>query len=95
MLNKKGRSQLSKGLQRLGLEILPSYANFICVDLKGPSWPIYRQLLLHGISVRPLHDYGLYNFLRVSIGTGKQIKCFLNVLEKILVESNIAKYNAI
>ena len=85
LLNKRGHSQLSKGLQRLGLEILPSHTNFICVDLKSPSWPIYQQLLLHGVSVRPLHDYGLSNFLRVSIGTAKQNKSFLNVLEKILL----------
>lgn len=85
LLNKRGYSQLSKGLQRLGLEILPSFANFICVDLKSPSWPIYQQLLLYGISVKPLDDYGLSNFLRVSIGTAKQNKSLLNVLEKILV----------
>ena len=84
LVNKKGYSQLSKGLQKLGLDILPSYANFICVDLKSPSWPTYQQLMLNGIFVRPLCDYGLYNFLRVSIGTDKQNKSFLNVLEKIL-----------
>lgn len=84
LLNKRGHSHLSKGLQRLGLKILPSYTNFICIDLKSPSWPIYQQLLLHGVAVRPLHDYGLSNFLRVSIGTAKQNKLFLNVLEKLL-----------
>lgn len=84
LLNKKGYAQLSKGLQKLGLEILPSYANFICIDLKSPSWPIYQQLMIHGIFVRPLYDYGLSHFLRVSIGTDTQNKSFLNVLEKIL-----------
>lgn len=95
LLNKKGRVQLSKGLQKLGLDMLPSYANFICIDLKSPSWPIYQQLLLHGISVRPLHDYGLSNFLRVSIGTDNQNKSFLNILEEILVKSTMGECNAI
>ncbi|MEN9916946.1 MAG: histidinol-phosphate aminotransferase [Pseudomonadota bacterium] len=95
LLNKKGLSQLSRGLKNLGLKILPSYANFICIDLRSISWPIYQQLLLYGISVRPLHDYGLSNFLRVSIGTDKQNKAFLNALEKILEKPNLRECNAI
>lgn len=89
MLNRQGHSQLSKGLQNLGLKVLPSYTNFLCIDLKLPSWPIYQQLLLYGISVRPLDDYGLSSFLRVSIGTNKQNQSFLNILEKILVKSSL------
>lgn len=88
LLNRQGHFQLSKGLQNLGLKVLPSYTNFLCVDLRLPSWPIYQQLLLYGISVRPLHDYSLSRFLRVSIGTDKQNQSFLNALEKILIKSD-------
>lgn len=88
LLNRQGRSQLSQGLQDLGLEILPSYANFLCVNLNSPSWPICQQLLLYGISVRSLHDYGLSNYLRVSIGTEKQNHSFLRMLKKILVNKH-------
>lgn len=89
LLNRLGYLQLSKGLQNLGLEALPSYANFLCIDLKSPSWPIYQQLLLYGISVRPLHDYNLPRFLRVSIGTDMQNQYFLKTLEKILIKSSL------
>ena len=89
LLNRQGHSRLSKGLQNFGLKVLPSYTNFLCVDLKLPSWPIYQQLLLNGISVRPLNDYGLSNFLRISIGTDKQNRFFLSTLEKILIKSGI------
>lgn len=89
LLNRQGLSQLSKGLQNLGIKVLPSYTNFLCIDLKSPSWPIYQQLLLYGISVRPLQDYGLSSFLRVSIGTNKQNQFFLSILEKILVKSSL------
>lgn len=89
LLNRLGYLQLSKGLQNLGLEALPSYANFLCIDLKSPSWPIYQQLLLYGISVRPLYDYSLPRFLRVSIGTDMQNQYFLKTLEKILIKSSL------
>lgn len=89
LLNRKGHSQLRQGLQNLGLEVLPSFANFLCVDLKSASLPISQLLLSQGVSVRPLHDYGLPNFLRVSIGTYKQNKSFLNIIEKILAKPSI------
>ncbi|MGC1854288.1 MAG: histidinol-phosphate transaminase [Candidatus Aquirickettsiella sp.] len=88
LLNRQGYFQLSAGLQNLGLIVLPSYTNFLCIDLKSPSMPIHQQLLLSGISVRPLCDYGLSNFLRVSIGTTKQNQSFLSILEEILIKSS-------
>lgn len=89
LLNRLGYLQLFNGLQNLGLETLPSYANFLCIDLKSASWPIYQQLLLYGISVRPLYDYSLPRFLRVSIGTDMQNQYFLKTLEKILIKSSL------
>ncbi|MGB8285753.1 MAG: histidinol-phosphate transaminase [Candidatus Aquirickettsiella gammari] len=86
LLNQRGRSQLSKGLQNLGVAIIPSYANFLCIDLKFPAWPIYQQLLNHGIAVKPLHDYGLPNCLRLSIGTKKENQYFLNTFKVILAK---------
>ncbi len=88
LLNQQGYSQLSKGLQNLGVTTLPSSANFICINFKLPAWPIYQQLLRHGIAVKPLHDYGLAHCLRLSIGTKKQNQYFLNTLKVIL--ANIA-----
>lgn len=88
LLNRKGYSQLLKGLQNLGLEVLPSFANFLCVNLKSPSLSISQLLLSQGVSVRPLHDYGLSSFLRVSIGTYTQNKYFLSILKKILIKSS-------
>lgn len=88
LVNRQGLLQLTNGLQNLGLQIIPSFANFICVDLKCPSWPIYQKLLAHGISVRPLHDYGLVNHLRISIGTEDQNNHLLTTLKKIVAITN-------
>lgn len=88
LLNHQGYIQLAQGLRDLGIDVLPSCTNFICIDFKSPSWPIYQQLLLCGIYIRPLCDYGLPHFLRISIGTEKQNLSFLSALKKILVKSN-------
>ncbi|EDP45661.1 histidinol-phosphate aminotransferase [Rickettsiella grylli] len=91
LLNRQEHAKLSKGLQNLGLTILPSHANFLCIDLKSPSWPIHQQLLLAGISVRPLLDYGLPHFLRISIGMPQQNQYFLTILKKILIQTDSNK----
>jgi histidinol-phosphate aminotransferase len=83
-INQKGLNQLRQGLKNLSLSVNPSYTNFICVDLKQNSLPLYKQLLHYGIWVRPLHDYGLPHHLRISIGLEKQNQQLLEALEEIL-----------
>lgn len=67
---------------KLGLEYLPSSANFIMVNVKNAD--IYRQLLLNGVVVRPLVEYGLPTWIRVSVGLPKDNEKFLGVLTKII-----------
>lgn len=83
--NKEERAWLIQGLKNLALISLPSQTNFICVDLQKNSLPVYKQLLRHRIYVRPLHDYGLPNHLRISIGSKKQNHYLLGILRKILM----------
>lgn len=82
--NQQGRKQLIQGLKNLSLTVIPSHTNFICVNLQENSLAIYKQLLNEGIYVRPLHDYGLPNHLRISIGLRHQNQSLLEALYKIL-----------
>jgi histidinol-phosphate aminotransferase len=82
--NQQGYKQLMQGLKNLSLTVIPSHANFICVNLKKNSLAIYKQLLNEGIYVRPLHDYGLPNHLRISIGLQNQNQQLLEAFYKIL-----------
>ena len=82
--NQQGRKQLMQGLNNLSLPTIPSHTNFLCVDLQKNSLAIYKQLLNENIYVRPLHDYGLPNHLRISIGLKNQNQLLLEALHKIL-----------
>ena len=82
MLNRRGLQQIQQGLTELGLEHLPTAANFISFNCKKSAIPLYQNLLSEGIILRPLQPYGLANFLRVSIGTEKQNARFLKGLKK-------------
>lgn len=78
-VNHDGRLQLEYGLKNLGLTYLPSHANFISVDVQDGNH-IFEALQTQGVIVRPLDSYHMSNYIRVSIGTAEQNRCFLDAL---------------
>lgn len=82
--NAQGLKQLQQGLKQLKIDYLPTAANFIMFDCKKDSLPIYQGLQQHGVIVRPLHPYGLANYLRVTIGTPEQNTRFLDKLAIVI-----------
>lgn len=73
----KERQQMSQDLDAHRIRYLPSFANFITIDCGQDGGIIARKLQERGIIVRPLHPYGMNNYLRVTIGTTAQNQRFL------------------
>jgi histidinol-phosphate aminotransferase len=82
--NRTGMRQLVGGLERLGLAVIPSAGNFVCVGLGRPAGPVYQQLLQRGVIVRPVANYQMPDHLRISIGLEAQNLRCLQVLEEVL-----------
>ena len=80
-LNRRGMEQLVAGLQRLGLEHIPSYGNFVTFKA-GDGAAVNQKLLQQGVIVRPIGGYGLPEWLRVTIGRESENARFLEALEK-------------
>ncbi len=86
-LNQEGYQQLSEAFEQMHLHYLPSAGNFILVqvgDDDGAGTRVNLELLKQGIIVRPVDNYGLPKFLRVSIGLPKENAAFLVALKKAL-----------
>ncbi len=83
-VNESGRVQLNVGLRALGLDVLPSAANFVLADFGTDVSPINEALLRAGVIVRPVTGYGLPNHLRITVGTADQNQRLLTELGKIL-----------
>ncbi len=79
-LNAAGMEQMAAGLHQLNRPFIPSAGNFISFDCGQDGQDVYDYLLERGIIVRPLHPYGMNNYLRVSIGTQEQNTRFLKAL---------------
>lgn len=80
-VNKAGMAQLEAGFKALGLNYVPSRANFILVDVQADPAQTFNALLKEGVIVRPV---GIANHLRVSIGTQAENAQFLTALGKVL-----------
>ncbi len=82
-LNTAGMAQLVAGLAGLGVESVPSKGNFLLAKV-GDAARINSELLKRGVIVRPVGNYGLPEFLRVSVGLAGQNARFLDALKACL-----------
>ena len=70
-----GRLWLEEEIRRLGLESVPSVANFLLVRT-GDSLKNFRSMQVNSIIVRPMQSYGLPDWIRVTVGTAEQNQRF-------------------
>lgn len=82
-VNRDGLIQLRTGFERLGLEYVPSYGNFILVKV-GDGMAVFNKLLRAGVIVRPVGNYGLPQWLRITVGLREENTRFLEVLTQIV-----------
>jgi len=88
-LNRAGLVQLTQAFDALGLTYLPSAGNFVLVRVgedDGAGARINLELLKRGIIVRPVGNYGLPQWLRISIGLPEENTVFINALKDILAK---------
>jgi len=84
VLNQQGMRQIKSALASLNIDYIPSVGNFICIDLGDKALEMNQKLLKEGVIVRPLANYGLTQFLRVSIGTQVENQHFIDALKVVL-----------
>jgi len=91
-VNAAGKKTLNYGLRNLGLNPVPTEANFVCVPFENQSAAeeIYQALLRHGVIVRRLRAFGLPHCLRITIGTEEQNRILLEALHAVLEEITLA-----
>ena len=83
-LNAKGMQQLISSFDEMNLKYIPSVGNFICVNVGEGAMKVYDDLLYQGVIVRPVANYEMPEFLRVTIGTIKENERFISAFKKVL-----------
>ena len=81
-INNTGMKQLTDAFKILNLEFIPSYGNFVSFKLEDEKTAMmyYQHLLNNGVIVRIIANYGLPEFLRVSVGLEEENKIFIKYL---------------
>jgi histidinol-phosphate aminotransferase len=82
-VNADGMLQIEERLKQMGLSWIPSYGNFLLVEV-GDGARVCNDMLPHGVIARPVANYGLPQFLRLSVGTEAENDRALNVLREVL-----------
>lgn len=78
-----GRARQAAGFAALGLEFVPSAANFTLVRV-GDGAAVFAGLQRRGVIVRPLQPYALPEWVRVTVGTPAQNERMLAELAAVL-----------
>jgi histidinol-phosphate aminotransferase len=81
--NREGLAFLRAACERLGRAYVPSWANFLLIDV-GEGARVYEALLRRGVIVRPMDVYGLPRHLRVTVGTPEENQRFVDSLAAVL-----------
>ncbi len=82
-LNARGLKFYARAFRKLGLQFVPSSANFILVRV-GEGQRVFNEMQKLGVIVRPMAGYQLPEWARISIGTPKQNQRCLDALKTVL-----------
>ncbi len=74
--NAEGLEYLYKEVDSMGLEYVPTEANFFLIKV-GDGKGVYEALLKKGVIVRPMDSYGLGEFIRVTVGLARENERFI------------------
>jgi histidinol-phosphate aminotransferase len=86
-INSRGLKFYSRAFKKLGLEFVPSSGNFILVHV-GDGKRVFAEMQKLGVIVRPMANYQLGEWVRISIGTPKQNARCLAALSSVLGKSS-------
>ena len=82
--NESTRERLAARLRELGLEVVPSQANFLLVRVPVDDLALAEALLTRGLLVRPGQQVGVPGYIRITIGPVPLMERLADELARIL-----------
>jgi len=83
-MNRSGLQQYEQACEELGLDFIPTAANFISINVKRAGRDVFDEMLKKGVIVRPVDNYAMPDFIRVTIGTESENLHCIEVLREVL-----------
>src|SRR6266498_249097 len=79
----QGRAYLHEQFSEMKISYVPGTANFVMVNV-GDGHAVFEKLLRQGIIVRPLKEYNLPEWVRISVGTMEENKKLVAALKETM-----------
>jgi histidinol-phosphate aminotransferase len=83
-MNNAGKFYLQDAFAEMELSYLPTMGNFISVNVKQDGLAVYQKLLQQGVIVRPVANYDMPEYLRITIGSQIQNERFIETLKQCI-----------
>lgn len=81
---RKQREFLYACLEGMGVPFHKTVTNFILIQVKRDAGEVTQKLLQRGVIVRDMRQWGLKQYIRVTIGTERENRKFIKELKNIL-----------
>ena len=90
--NAAGAAYLTRKLSALGLRVVPTWANFLYVEMGESASEIGKRVQDEGVIIRPMTgNWGAPSCIRVTVGTPAQNEKFIAALSKVMEGQLAAK----
>jgi histidinol-phosphate aminotransferase len=84
-VNEEGIRTFARELPRLGIELTPTWANFVLARFPGSAVEVARTLERQGIIIRPMLSFGLSaEYARISVGSRSENERLVEGLRRAL-----------
>jgi histidinol-phosphate aminotransferase len=88
--NFEGGKFLEDAFRKMGLQFVPSFANFVLVQV-GQGQPVFEEMQKHGVITRPMGGYNLPEWIRISVGTPRENRRAIKTLKRVLAGKPVVK----
>ena len=82
--NTEGAKYLTTKLCEMGLRVLPTWTNFVYVDVGEDCVAVAKRLQSEGVIIRPLAGWGAKTAIRVTIGKPEENEQFVAAMKKVV-----------
>lgn len=88
--NAAGAAWLTTKLSAMGLRVVPTWTNFLYIDVPEDGAALAKRMQEEGVIIRPLTVWGAPRAIRVTVGTPEQNEKFIAALAKIMEQTPVA-----
>jgi histidinol-phosphate aminotransferase len=83
-LTVEGLKFLYSQLNGMGLDYITTQTNFFMIKTPIGAKETYKRMLKEGVIIRSMEDFGMKDFIRISVGLPEENERFIKTLKKVL-----------